>query len=103
MARLRRSKRRIKDIAPRQCKETGYPGYPYFKKPDGWKPAQEVRLEKLIAHYRAKRQSGKDWSNFDVLDVYFRNNMTLSETATILAITESEVETAIETIRQDAR
>ena len=88
---------------PRECRETGWTGYPYFKKPANWKPAQEIRLEKLIIHYRKKRQSGKSWSNFDVIDVYFRKNMTISETATILAMTESEVENAIETIRNNAR
>lgn len=103
MARLRRSKTRIKDIAPRQCTETGYPGYPYFSKPDGWKPAQEIRLDKLIAKYRKQRQQGKRWGLMDVIDVFWRNNMTLSETATILACTEREVEFAIDEIRQNAR
>ena len=103
MARLRRAKTRIKDIAPRQDRETGYPGYPYFKKPDGWKPAQEIRLEKLIAKYKAKRQQGKQWGLMDVLDVFWRNNMTLSETATILACTESDVQFAIDEIRNNAR
>lgn len=100
MARFRRSKQ---IIPPRQCAETGYPGYPYFKKPTGWKPAQEIRLEMLIKKYKAKRQSGKPFSAFDVLDVYWRNNMTISETATILATDERTIEDAIETIRNDAR
>lgn len=103
MARLRRGKTRIKDIAPRQCTETGYPGYPYFKKPAGWKPAQEIRLEKLIAKYRAERQQGKAWGLMDVIFIFYRNNMTLSETATILATDESDISFCLDEIRQNAR
>lgn len=102
MARLKRSRQRIKDIAPRQS-ETDYPGYPYFSKPDGWKPAQQVRLEKLKAEYAEQYRQGKGWKLMDVIYIYFRNNMTLAETAEILDETTETIRFALDEIRQNAR
>lgn len=102
MARLKRSRKHIKDIAPRQS-ETNYPGNPYFSKPDGWKPAQQIRLEKLKAEYAQRYAQGKGWSLMDVIYVYYRNNMTRHETAEILDETAETIGFALDEIRQNAR
>lgn len=102
MARLRRRKKRIKDTAPRKCADTGYPGYPYFEKPENWKPPQVVRFEKLQAKYATLREKGIDWNNLDVISVFYRNNMTLAETAAILCESSETIQFALDCIKQDA-
>ncbi|MCG9133847.1 hypothetical protein J5I95_19435 [Candidatus Poribacteria bacterium] len=99
MARLKRARERVKVIAPRT---RHYPGFPYFPKPDGWKPPQQIRLEILTAKYRKKYAEGKGWSNADLIYVYHRNNMTIEETAAILDETAETIRQALDTIRQNA-
>lgn len=96
MARLTTRKRKR---APRK---TYWPGYPYFAKPDGWKPPQQIRLEKLKAEYHKRRVQGKGWGNMDVIYIYFRNNMTAQETAEILDTTAEVIRYAVDEIRNDA-
>lgn len=96
MARLTTRKRKR---APRK---TYWPGYPYFAKPDGWKPPQQIRLEKLKAEYKARRMQGKGWGNMDVIYIYHRNNMTVSETAEILDTDTDTIGYLLDDIRNDA-
>ena len=102
MARLKRSRQRIKDIAPRKG-DNDYPGYPYFDKPKGWKPPQVVRFEKLKAEYAERYAQGKGWKLMDVIYIYYRNNMTIDETALILDEDRETIIHAIDEIKQNAR
>lgn len=99
MARPRR-KQRIKDVKPR---ETYWDGYPYFRKPPGWKPPQAVRFDRLKAEYAKRYSEGKGWNLMDIIKIFWRENMTVSETALILDETEETIKFAIDEVRDKAR
>lgn len=92
MRRLRRGQR-VSDTKPRGGH---WPGHPYFPKPDGWKPPESIRFDRLKKQYATARYS----FSAAVLHIYFAENMTIRETAKILDCDVQQVKWQVEELKK---
>ncbi|MDD9972981.1 MAG: hypothetical protein OXU27_03195 [Candidatus Poribacteria bacterium] len=63
---------------------------------------REAKLKQLTAHYRKLKAQGKLHMGFAMIDLYWRNKLTIQETAKILGISVRQVEFERDIVRQNA-
>ena len=64
---------------------------------------REATLKQLTAHYRKVKAQGDLHIGFAMIDLYFRNKLTIQETAEILGISVEQAEFERDIVRQNSR
>jgi len=63
---------------------------------------KQAKLKKLTAHYRKVKAEGKLHIGFAMIDLYWRNKLTIHQTAKILGISVEQAEFERDIVRQNA-
>ena len=64
---------------------------------------KQAKLKRLTAHYRKLKAKGNLHLGFAIIDLYWRNKLTIQETAEILGISVEQAEFERDIVRQNSR
>ena len=64
---------------------------------------KQAKIKQLTAHYRKVKANGNLHLGFAMIDLYWRNKLTIQETAEILGISVEQAEFERDIVRQNSQ